>query len=149
MSSQIQYQFPTMIRVGADYFALERTTLRFGRFDPASGQFTPIGTTPLPCCGSFGLAYDGRMVFTARQGGGVVIATIDPVTGEPGTLVPITGAPTLHVEELRFFAGRLYASSRDGTLVTIDPSTGATSVVPVPIGRVHAMELFEPRPAQP
>lgn len=56
---------------------------------------------------------------------------------------PLQGVPDLHVEELRFFAGTLYAGNRDGTLVTIDPATGAVTVLPVVVGRVRAIAIFE------
>jgi IPT/TIG domain len=136
-------RFPTMIRVGADYFALERNTLRFGRFDPDTGGFTAVGTAAIPCCGSFGLAAAGRMYFTSRTAGVVSLNTIDVDTGAIGTPVAITGPVGFHVEEMRFFGGRLYAASRNGSLVTIDPTTGATTALPVTVGRVIAMEVFE------
>lgn len=135
--------FPTMIRVGDAYVALERDSLRFGRFDPRTGSFTGIGAAELPCCGSFGLASDGTIYFTARQGAAVSINTIDLTTGAVGTPVTITAPAGFHVEEMRFFDGTLYASSRNGTLVTIDPITGATAVLPVNLGRFSAMEVFE------
>lgn len=136
--------FPTMIRLGGEYLALDRSLRRFGRVDPLLGVFFPRGDS-IPCCGSYGLASDGTtLYFTARSGAPTIIKTLDPITGEQGTAVPldVTGF-NVHVEEMRFFAGKLYAASRDGTIRTIDPTTGVTSVLPVSINRTGAMELFE------
>jgi hypothetical protein len=149
LDSPIQTQgwFPSMTRVGGKYVAIERGSRRFGAFDPVTGSFTPIGAATLSCCGSYGLASDGTtLYFTAREGAAVTITPIEPTTGEAGAPVAITAALGFHVEDMRFFAGRLYAASRDGTLVEIDPTTGATTVVPVGLlGRFNAMEVFVPR----
>jgi len=142
---QTQSWFPTLARVGNQHLGIERGTLRFGSFDPVTGLFAPIGEGQIPCCGSYGLASDGTTLYlAARQSGGagVIIASIDPITGAQGMPVPLIASPNFHVEEMRFFAGKLYASSRDGTLVTIDPATGATTVLPVNLGRFNAMEIF-------
>jgi hypothetical protein len=136
--------FPTMVRVGNDYLAIERANLQFVKFDPVIGGFFRIGTTTMPCCGTYGLAFDGTTVyFTGRQGTGVSINTIDPDTGVTGTPVMLDAAPGFHVEEMRFFNGVLYATSRDSTLVAIDPQTGLTNTLPVFVGRCNAMEVFE------
>ena len=112
--------------------------------DPATGGFTPRGTATMPCCGSYGLALsdDGILYLTARQAGVVSIAPIDPVTGVRGTTVPIVGPPGFHVEDMRFFEGRLYAVPRNGALAIIDPATGAVTPLPVSLGRFSAMELY-------
>lgn len=68
--------------------------------------------------------------------------TIDPATGALGTPIELTGVTNLHIEEMRFFAGTLYATSRDGNLVAIDPHTGAVTVREA-ILRASAMEVFE------
>jgi hypothetical protein len=141
---QVGSLFPTVVRVGSEHFAIDRFALRIGRIDPLTGAFTAIGSTQIPCCGSYGLASDGNtLYFTARQGSTVTINTIDPATGALGTPVPISGSPGFHVEEMRFFAGRLYATSRDGTLATIDPRTGAVTSLGF-LGRSGAMEVFDP-----
>jgi hypothetical protein len=134
---------PALVREGSDYFAIHRGGLGFGKLDLTTGAFTPIGGPSIPCCGSYGLASDGAtLYFTARAGANKIIATIDRTTGEAGPAVTITAGPGFHVEDMRFFAGALYASSRDGTLVTIDPATGTTTVLPVSLGRFNAMEVF-------
>ncbi len=142
---QVGSLFPALARMGDAYFALDRLSLRIGRFDPLTGAFTPLGTSTIPCCGSYGLASDGATLYlTARQGAGVALHTIDPATGAPGTPVPIAGPAGFHVEEMRFFAGRLYATGRDGRLATIDPATGAATPLPIATGRHGAMEVFDP-----
>ena len=135
---------PTMIRVGSQYFALDRSRRRFGTFDPSTLLFTPIGDAPVTCCGSFGLASNGTFYFTARDQLGVAITSIDPVTGVVGTPLHLTAAAGFRVEEMRFFDGVLYAVSRDSTVATIDLDTGLVTVVATGLGRFTAMELFEP-----
>ena len=142
----VQGWMPTVIRTGHDLFALDRNAARFGRFDPGSGVFTPIGDAQLTCCGSYGLAFDGTTYyFTARSVDGAEINTVDPVTGAVGTPVPLLAPAGYAVEEMRFLDGTLYATSRDGFLTTIDPRTGVVTQLPITPGRVPAMELFVPR----
>jgi IPT/TIG domain-containing protein len=132
-------------RVGSEYYALDRFALRFGRIDPLTGAFTTIGSSSIPCCGSYGLAWSGTALYlAARQGTQITLNTIDPATGALGTPVAITAPPGFHVEDMRFFAGRLYATSRDSTLAVIDPVSGVATVLPVSLGRSGAMEVFEP-----
>lgn len=141
----VQAWFPTLTRVGGEYLGLERNSRTFGRLDPVTAQFTSIGTAPLPCCGSYGLASDGTtLYYTARNNGVTSIASIDPLTGIAGTAVVVTGPPGLSIEEMRFFQGILYAASRNGSLVTIDPITGVATPIPEDIARrFTAMELFD------
>jgi len=136
-------RIPAMVRAGDDHFAIDRATRRVGRLDPAAGTFTPIGDVTLACCGSYGIAFDGTELYvTARADTGITLTRVDPATGVFGAPVTLAGAPGLHVEDLRFFAGTLYATSRNGTLVTIDPATGATTVVAT-LGRATAIEIYE------
>lgn len=136
---QTNLLFPTLVRVGSAYFGIERFTQKFGRFDPIAASFTPLSS--VPCCGSYGLASDGTTIWlVARRAGTVAISTIDPSTGELGTAVPLSPVSP-HVEELRWFAGVLYASTANQTLLAIDPVTGATVVQPVAPGRANAMEV--------
>jgi hypothetical protein len=137
---QTNLLIPTMVRMGTSYYAIERFTQRFGRFEPTTAVFTPIGA--VPCCGSYGLATDGTTLwFTARVSPNVVINTIDPTTGTLGT--PVTVTPTSHIEELRWFGGVLYGTTSAQTLLAIDPATGATTVMPMSPGRANAMEIVE------
>ena len=136
---------PAMVRAGDRYFAIARIAgARFGSFDPDTGVFAQIGTEALPCCGSFGIAFDGTTLYYASvAGAGRTITPIDPLTGISGTPVPITGVPGIHVEEMRFLDGTLYAANRDGTLVAIDPVTGIATAI-AGIGRSNAMEVYDP-----
>jgi hypothetical protein len=143
--SQVGGWFPTVARAGSTYYAIERLSLRFGTLDPRTGAFTAIGDSPIPCCSAYGLASDGTTLYlTARQGSSVAIHTIDPATGAVGTPVTIAAPASFQVEEMRSFAGTLYAVSRNGTLVAIDPVTGAGTPLPINIGRSGAIEVFEP-----
>ncbi|HVK75349.1 MAG TPA: IPT/TIG domain-containing protein [Kofleriaceae bacterium] len=141
---QVPGWFSTMVLAEDVYLAIERTSRLLGRFDPQTGAFEPLGSTPIACCGSYGLAYDGKTLYlTSRGAGGVVIQTVDRATGELGPAVPLVATPAVHIEEMRFFRGTLYAWSRDGRFLSIDPTTGATTAIPAPIGRYPAMEVFE------
>lgn len=142
--SPLQAWIPAVSPVGDEYFAINRNLLRFGKLDPVSGSFTVVGTVAIPCCGSYGLAFDGTtLYYTARSSTAPTITSIDPVTGIAGTPVPIVASAGFHVEDMRFFQGTLYVASRDGTLVTLDPLTGVTTQLPVDIGRFNAIEVFE------
>lgn len=136
---------PTMVRVGADHIAVDRSTLQLGRFDRFTAGFTPFGgPSALPCCGSWGLAHDGTTLYlAARDDQTANLYTVDVATGELGAPLPITGLPFVHLEDMRFFAGTLYGSNRNGQLLTIDPATGVAAVVPVVVGRISAMEIYE------
>ncbi len=135
---------PTMVRVGAELITVDRSTLQLGRFDPFTATFTPLGDpSAVPCCGSYGLAHDGTTVYLAARDGDIVsLYTVDVATGALGAPVPITGLPFVHVEDLRFFAGTLYASNRNGQLLSIDPTTGAATVLPIAPGRISAIEVY-------
>lgn len=141
---QAEGWFPAMTRIGDELLGLERGSLRFGVFDPATGGFTARGADLVPCCGSYGLASSdgGTTYLTAREAGTVGIYPIDPLTGARGTPVPLVAPPGFHLEDMRFFDGTLYASTGSGTLVTIDPTTGVVTTLPVNLGRFSAMELY-------
>lgn len=141
-SVPIGFRVPAMVRIDGVQYGFDRWTLRFGTFG-LDGAFTAIGDTPFPCCGSYGLAYDGTTLYLSyRSGADKYLVTVDRATGALGTPVKLAGTATLHVEELRFFGGTLYAASRDGTLVAIDPATGAVTVV-ANVLRANAMEVFD------
>jgi IPT/TIG domain len=130
-----------MVRIDGMQFAIDRNTQQFGKFG-SDGEFTRIGTSTFPCCGSNGIAYDGTtLYFTYRSGIDKFINTLDRATGIVGTPVKLVGNGNFHVEEMRFFGGKLYATSRDSTLVEIDPVTGVVTVV-ASILRANAMEAL-------
>ncbi|MBA3503011.1 MAG: IPT/TIG domain-containing protein [Myxococcota bacterium] len=139
---QIGFRLPAMTRIDGMQYGFDRWTLRFGKFG-LDGAFQHVGETLMPCCGSYGMAYNGTaLYFTSRTGQDKFINTIDRDTGELGTPVKLLGTPSLHIEEMRFFGGKLFAASRDGNLVEIDPATGAVTHV-ASIFRSNAMEVFE------
>lgn len=136
--------YPTMVASGTRTFAIERNNLAFGEVNLATAGFTQIGTAQVPCCGSFGLAHDGTRLYMTARSGSAQIAAVDTETGERGTPVPlVSDQPYFHVEEMRFLGGTLYAASRDGTFVTIDPATGQVTVLSTTLGRFNAMEALE------
>ena len=137
--------YPAITRVGADYLALERSSRLLGWLELATGAFTPLGDTMVPCCGSYGLASGDATYLISRDGSTVGIAVVDLTTGALGPTVPLVAPPGTHVEELRFFDGVFYATTRSGALLTIDPTTGATTTLPVAPGRTRAMDVFLPR----
>lgn len=145
--SQFGGWFPTLSLVNGEHYAIERISLRFGKMDPQTGVFAPIGAVGLPCCSSYGLAFNGATFYaTARVGSVLSIFRIDPATGEQGPAVPLDAAAGFHIEEMRFFEGKLYATSRNGVFAQIDPATGHVTPLPVNVGRNTAMEVYEPSP---
>ncbi len=140
---QLPFRVPSVTWVATELYGIDRSSLRFGTLDPGTGVFTHIGTGTVPCCGSFGLAFDGTTLYlAARSNGTPSLYTIDRTTGQLGAPVTLTGVPSLHIEEMRFFGGKLYAASRDSILYVIDPATGATTARAA-LGRFKAMEVFE------
>ncbi len=134
---------PAMVRIGSEHIAIDRLTRKIGRLDPATAAFTPIGVA-VTCCGSYGLAFDGTTLwFTARSTTGTAINSFDRVTGALGTPVELTGGFTVHIEDMRWLGGVLYAVNSDQTLITVDPSTGVTTTLPVSPGRSNAMEVIQ------
>lgn len=136
---------PAIARVGDTTIMIDRSQRRLARLELVSGTFVTLPATGLPCCGSYGLASDGTTLYlVARDGTAVTLRVVEPTTGELGPALAVDGPPGLHVEDMRFFAGTLYAVTRDQTMVTIDPATGAVTKLPVTTPRVHALEVFEP-----
>jgi hypothetical protein len=140
------FRAPALARVGSTIYGIDRWQQRFARIN-ADGSYSYVGTSQFTCCGSFGMAYNGTTLYFTSRSAAVfqdkVINTIDPETGVMGTPIKLVGGGTnLHVEEMRFYQGTLYATSRDGTLVTIDPATGAVTVLAT-IPRSNAMEVFD------
>lgn len=140
--------FPAMARVGDAYVAIDRAALRFAMVELPAGTVTPLAGQTFPCCGSHALAADGgQLYFTAASGSGSTIATFDLATRLAGPAVPVLAPAGFRVEEMHFFAGTLYAVDPTGTMITIDPATGATTDVPLPqprFLRAHAMAVFDP-----
>ncbi|HUS33160.1 MAG TPA: IPT/TIG domain-containing protein [Kofleriaceae bacterium] len=121
--------------------AIQRFPIALVSLNPAAGDITPYAST-LSCCGSFGIAADGATVYVASRSAGVpVLQTFDPETDTLGAAVTLKGAASFSVEELRVVDHVLYATSRDGTLCTIDPTTGVVTVL-APIPRTNAFDVL-------
>lgn len=139
-------RLPAITRHAGRLYGLARFFGTGGRFGSvnAQGQFEPIGTTPLVCCGSYGLTSDGTTVWlTSRQDNVTFqIRTVDPETGDLGTPVALQGGGTYRVEELRWWNGALYAATFNGRIVTIDPQTGAITEVLTVVERVSAIAPY-------
>jgi hypothetical protein len=118
---------------------------RFGAVDAQTGEFVPIGTIGLFCCGSYGIASDGTTLWlTSRQDWSTYqLRTVDPSTGEMGTPVVLQGGATYRVEELRWWNGSLFAATSNGKIVTIDPATGGITEVLTVSERISAIAEYE------
>ena len=132
-------------RMADTVYALDRNTSLFGKFDPSSGSFTPIGTGTIttPCCqqagGGIGLATDGTNLFVATGNG---ISTINTTTGARGTVKALT--PAVHLGKMRFIGTTIFAMTPAG-VITINPTTGATaSAINLGLTRSGALEVFTP-----
>ncbi len=137
----IEAATPTMAamgRLGDTIYAVERNT-RLGTLDTATGQMVTLGP-PIGCCGSFAVAANSAGTLYFVNAG--EIGTVDTATGDRAT--PVALNPVVKVEDMRFFNGTLYAVTNEGTLITINPSTGATAVVTtLPSPRLHSIEVFQ------
>lgn len=134
--------FPAMTLVNGRIFAIDRYTLHIGTLDASTGVFSQLGTATVGCCGSFGIAGDGATIYvTSRSGSTTILQTLDADTGTLGSPVTLQGSAGFRVEELRVLDHVLYATSGDSTLCTIDPATGAVSIVTY-INRSSAMEVL-------
>jgi hypothetical protein len=119
--------YPTMVRFHGAVYAIEYDSDRFGTLNATGDVFTPIGTTTLSCC-DYGLASDGKTMWVvARDGSASAIRTIDPVTGELGTSVPLS--PNTSITDLRWFEGAIYATTASGYLSTAWSPRGRTSAI--------------------
>lgn len=142
---QVNDSFPAIINASGTLLGVARNGSQFGKFDPSTGKFTPIGTATLPANGSRGIAADasGTVVLATSAG----ISTIDPTTGTLGTNHVF--APVLHIRDLRFLGTTLFglarstANTNNTDLVTINPNTGASAVVKGFNGRIVSLEVFQ------
>jgi hypothetical protein len=137
-----------LARNGASYYALDRSG-RFGTFDPVLGKHTITNQTPSACCngqGNQSLAIDAAGVIyvggqAPAQNGTAILRTYDTSTNTYGTPVTLT-ATAPHIVEARFYNGVLYGAQKDGTILTIDPATGGTSIVGTVDSIVSALEIL-------
>lgn len=140
---QTNDQLPAVVNAAGTLFAVSRRSQLFGKFDPVRSRFAAIGSTAVPCCGSFGLAVDPNgMAFIATNMG---IATIDTASGTLGTSHAFM--PARHIRDMRFFGSTLFAvvtgTGNNSDLVTINPDTGASAVVKTFAGRINSLEVFQ------
>jgi hypothetical protein len=137
----LTHTLPAMTRVGSTIYALERG-YTLGTLDPSTGNYAAINSQ-VSCCGSYGLASDGDTIYaTWRVANVPTIHTYDPASNTFSAGITLTGgSPSFAVEELRVIDHVLYAISRDGTLCTIDPTSGAVTVV-ASINRASAFDLL-------
>lgn len=132
-------------RVGDAYVAFDDDTRRIGRLDPISGELTPLAAAPHPGEGPCALAFDGSRLYASDLEGDPllpVVRAVDLATGAVGPAVALAIDPAPLIEEMRFFAGTLYAVG-DGGLFTVDPASGATAQVPVADVIVGALATYE------
>jgi hypothetical protein len=120
-------------RVAGTFYALNKTTQfdssearGFGTVDTSTGAFTPLGAGNVVNNGRYALAADGAGTMFLSEAGDK-IRTINRSTGAPGA--PVTLTPTRQIVAMRFLGSTLYAVTRLGELITIDPATGATDIV--------------------
>jgi hypothetical protein len=122
-----------LARVASSFYAVSKAnpsncceTRSFGTFDVSNGGFTAIGSGNVASNGRYGLAPDGvGTMFVAETGN--VIKTINRATGATGAPVALT--PTYHITGMRFLGSQLYAVTRFGELITINPTTGTTDLL--------------------
>ncbi|MBP9085999.1 MAG: IPT/TIG domain-containing protein [Kofleriaceae bacterium] len=130
-------------RVGSDIYAIARGG-QFGRFNITTGEFAPIGASLIPGGTQCGLALLGPTMFATCGG---QIMSINVTTGALGPQVaispPTVGGEVPHFADVRVLDGILYGVTRDGQIVTINPTTGITGIVEEFGISVTAMELFQ------
>jgi hypothetical protein len=144
-SIPLAQRIPAMSRMDDDVIAIDRNSRLVGLFEPRDGSFTPLTANALSCCGSWGIAVDGALVYLSnRQNGVVSLSTFDTNSGEFATPVVVTGTQGfLHIEEMRVLDGVLYATTTQSRLIKIDPITGASTEILTLPGRGNAMEVLE------
>jgi hypothetical protein len=127
-----------LARVASTFYALSKPaqsccdTRSFGTFDISNGAFTPLGAGNIAATGRYGLAPDGAGTmfvaeFVTGAPGTENIKTINRATGAPGS--PIALSTPSQITGMRFLGNTLYAVTRFGELITINPATGATDLV--------------------
>lgn len=133
---------------GTVYTVVRQSPVLFGTFDPTTTTFTQISNT-LACCQIVGaLASNGTNLYIVN-GATPGISTINTTTGARGTVFPLAPAGG-EIAEMRFLGTTLYAiggpRGAQNQLLTIDPTTGATTVKHTfPSGTaLSALEVFTP-----
>ncbi|HTL32785.1 MAG TPA: IPT/TIG domain-containing protein [Kofleriaceae bacterium] len=136
--ASLSTSLPAITRYGSSVLAIDRGSI--GTIDPSAGVYYHTFTTPIGCCGGFGIAADGDTLYvTSRATNTVVLRTFDTQTGSFSAPVSLTAGTAFWPEELRVIDHVLYATSRDNTLCTIDPTTGLVTVLAT-IQRANAFD---------
>lgn len=144
---QMFERIPSVMRIGNDVYGLRRNQpVTLGIIDTITGFVAQVPNISVPCCGSFGLGYDGTNVWIMHRSTdftNVVLEKLDIATGATSGTVTLTGAPPgFRFEELRIWNGAIYAAGSG--LVRIDPQTGGvTLLTPVDGDRFTALEPYE------
>ncbi len=134
----------SLVGVGDMVYAMQRTV--FGTLELSTGAFTRISDVPrgaeivADSTGALFMTFRDPNTNTAR------VSTIDKVTGVPGTAIVV--ANNVHFCDLRYLDGVLYGLSHNNgnntnSLVTLDPTTGATTVLKTLDDQACAMEVFQ------
>lgn len=116
---------PEIARVGPTFYAIDRNNLFFGSLDINTGVVTQIGSGTLTCC-RYAMAADAGGTMYITQGD-TTIRTISRTSGALGS--PVTLSPSRSITGMRFLGSTLYAVTRQGELITVNPTTGVTDLV--------------------
>jgi hypothetical protein len=127
----------TLLKSGTNIFTVNRVNGQFMKFDRITGDLTTVSA--LPNAQGHALATDGTMNFL---GNGAGISTIDVATGTRGAVVAFN--PSIVPTEMRFLAGQLFVADRNGSLFTVNPTTGVTTLVKTFATQLSGMEIFQP-----
>jgi hypothetical protein len=131
-------RYSAMVAVGDTIYAMDRNTRKFGTIDPETAVHTPIGATTIGNS-RYGLARNAAgTMFVAF---GTQIAELNITDGTTSNAVTLS--PAIHVGDMRFFNGTLYAATNTGELATINTSTGATAIITNLGIKTGAIEVFQ------
>ncbi len=119
-------------------YCMDRNTRKFGTIDPETGISSPISVATIGSS-QYGLALDdGGTMYVAFSN---QIAELNIADGTTTNAVALS--PAIHVSDMRFFNGTLYAATSSGELATINTSTGATAIVTNLGIKTGALEVFQ------
>jgi hypothetical protein len=136
---------PATALIGAELYGIRRSDWALGKVDTSTGVFTPLTGTPLGCCGSLSLAYDGSTLwFTARTSDfqAVALNTYDLATNTIGTAKLLTGLSDVRIEDMFVRDETLFGVNHDG-LLQIDPDSGAVTLLSSIVEGVRAVAPYD------
>ena len=133
----ITSRFAALATLGGKVYAYDRSSGRFGTVDPTTGALTNIASVQQNNCMSL-TAHNNMLFLTSNN----TLSTIDPVTGVRGTIVTLT--PFNRFDEIRFLGNTLFLARSNGDLYSVNPATGASTLVKSFGVQVAAMEVFQP-----